>query len=392
MNFWHTIDKPIIGVAPMDGVSDASFRFITAKHGGPDVLFTEFVNVAAAYFAPQTLIRDLTYTEIERPIVAQIYGNRPDDFYRVAHIVCELGFDGLDINMGCPARKVAATGCGAALILDPARARAIIRAAREGIQDWCVGQTLFAIKTPAELIARIRTANQRRTGAEAPAQRRLIPLSVKTRLGYDRIVIEDWIQTLLAEKPAVISLHGRTLKQGYKGSADWDAIARAAAMLKKTETLILGNGGLQTMKQVYCRVRESGVNGVLLGRSAQGNPWVFKDKDRVKQALREAVPLSANDTSISLEERFNIVAEHCSYFEQSGTMEKFVAMRKHLVRYCTGFRGAAELRSQMSRVNNAHEAVQSLKNHLATARCGEPNSHRSDALPSCFPSSDLHLP
>lgn len=391
MNFWHTIDKPIIGVAPMDGVSDASFRFITAKHGGPDVLFTEFVNVAAACFAPQTLIRDFTYTEFERPIVAQIYGNQPDAFYRIAHIVCELGFDGLDINMGCPARKVAATGCGAALILNPERARAIIGAVREGTQDWYAGQTLSAIKTPPELIAQIKAANRRRIGLETPTRRRLIPLSVKTRLGYDRIVIEDWIQTLLAENPAVISLHGRTLKQGYKGSADWDAIARAAALVKRTETLILGNGDLQTMEQAYHRLCESGVDGVLLGRSAQGNPWVFREKDRVKQALRRGVPLSANEVSVSLEERFKIVAEHCGYFEKSGAMANFVAMRKHLVRYCTGFRGAAELRSQMGRVNNAQEAVESLKKYLAGA-CEASESRRNVSLPNCFVSSDLHVP
>src|SRR5262249_17691438 len=119
MNFWQKIEKPIIGLSPMDGVTDASFRFITAKHGGPDVTFTEFVNVETTFFAPQTFIKDLTYDQIERPVVAQIYGHTPEMFYKVAHIVCELGFDGLDINMGCPAKKIAAKGSGAALIRTP---------------------------------------------------------------------------------------------------------------------------------------------------------------------------------------------------------------------------------------------------------------------------------
>ncbi|HEX7227009.1 MAG TPA: tRNA-dihydrouridine synthase family protein, partial [Candidatus Binatia bacterium] len=126
----------------MDGVTDASFRHITAKHGRPDVTFTEFVNIQAAFHAAHTLIKDLTYSEIERPVVAQIYGRAPEMFYKVSHIVCELGFDGLDINMGCPAKKVAATGCGAALIREPQLARTIIRAAKQGIKDWCAGQTL----------------------------------------------------------------------------------------------------------------------------------------------------------------------------------------------------------------------------------------------------------
>jgi tRNA-dihydrouridine synthase len=368
MNFWQTIDKPVIGVAPMDGVSDASFRFITAKHGGPDVSFTEFVNVAAASFAPHTLIRDLAYAEVERPVVAQIYGNTPDVFYRVAHIVCELGFDGLDINMGCPAKKVAATGCGAALILNPELARSIIRAARDGIRDWCDGQTLSELKIEPELIAKITTSNQGRSGLATPARREDIPLSIKTRLGIDRIVVEDWIQELLAEKPAVISLHGRTLKQGYKGSADWDAIARAAAIATKTETLILGNGDLLNMEHVYHRVRETGVDGVLLGRAAQGNPWIFRAKDRVKQALDSGVPPSFYETPIGLAERFRVIADHCEFFEKTGGMANFAAMRKHLVRYCMGFRGAAELRSQMCRVNNSRDVAQILNHYLWTAR------------------------
>ncbi|HEY2988513.1 MAG TPA: tRNA-dihydrouridine synthase, partial [Candidatus Binatia bacterium] len=119
MNFWPAIEKPIIGLSPMDGVTDAPFRFIAAKHGAPDVILTEFVNVETAIFAPHTLIRDLTYAEIERPVVAQIYGHTPETFYKVAQIVCALGFDGLDINMGCPAKRVAAKGSGAALILTP---------------------------------------------------------------------------------------------------------------------------------------------------------------------------------------------------------------------------------------------------------------------------------
>ena len=367
MNFWQTIDKPIIGLAPMDGISDASFRFITVKHGRPDVVFTEFVNVAAASFAPHTLIRDLTYSEMERPVVAQIYGNKPEVFYRVAHIVCELGFDGLDINMGCPAKKVAATGCGAALILNPELARSIIRATHDGIRDWCDGQTLSDVKFPHDLVARIKAANRRRIGEETPWRRIPIPLSVKTRLGYDRMVIEDWIPELLAERPAVISLHGRTLRQGYKGSADWDAIARAAAMTKETETLLLGNGDLQSLADVYQRVRETGVDGVLLGRAAQGNPWIFRHKDCVKRALHSGLLLSLPEACIRLEERFDVIAEHCDHFENTDDAAHFAPMRKHLVRYCLGFRGAAELRSKMGRVTSAREVAQCLKNYLSTA-------------------------
>ncbi len=115
----------------MDGVTDASFRYITAKYGRPDVTLTEFVNIQSALYSPHTLLKDFTYSEIERPIVAQIYGKTPELFYKVAHVVCELGFDGVDINMGCPAKKVAASGCGAALIRTPDLAREIIQCSTE---------------------------------------------------------------------------------------------------------------------------------------------------------------------------------------------------------------------------------------------------------------------
>src|SRR5574337_936652 len=107
LTFWHTIPKPIIGLSPMDGITDASFRYITAKYGGADVSITEFVSVETAFHAPQSLLTDFTYSELERPVVAQVYGHTPEKFYTVAHIACELGFDGIDINMGCPARRVA---------------------------------------------------------------------------------------------------------------------------------------------------------------------------------------------------------------------------------------------------------------------------------------------
>jgi tRNA-dihydrouridine synthase len=373
MNFWQKIDKPIVGLSPMDGVTDASFRFITAKHGGPDVTLTEFVNVETAFFAPHILIKDLTYAEIERPVVAQVYGHTPEMFYKVAHIVCELGFDGLDINMGCPAKKVAAKGSGAALIRNPELARSIIRAAGRGIKDWAEGQTLYGLRIRPEFIRSIKASNRLRSGLETPVQRRLIPVSVKTRVGYDRIVVEEWIQSLLEERPAVISVHGRTLKQGYKGDADWHAIARAVDIGKHAETLILGNGDLQGMMDVYRRVSETGVDGVLLGRSAQGNPWIFRTKDQVKQALRSPGEVSIHAAAVSLAERFGVILEHSNHFENHWGAHCFVGMRKHLAWYCKSSLRAAELRAQMVRVSNVSEVVQRLRNYAASiAPNGEP--------------------
>ena len=379
MNFWQKIDKPIIGLSPMDGVTDASFRFITAKYGGPDVTFTEFVNVETAFFAPQTFIKDLTYDPIERPVVAQIYGHTPEMFYKVAHIVCELGFDGLDINMGCPAKKVAAKGSGAALIRTPELARTIIQSARQGIQDWRDGQTLADIGIDPEFRTRIDLAKRLREREETAVGRCWIPLSVKTRIGYDCVVVEEWMQTLLAENLAAITLHGRTLKQGYKGDADWEAIGRAVEIAKNSATLILGNGDLKHMDAVCRRVRETGVDGVLFGRAAQGNPWIFRAKDRVKQALRSAVDVTIQAPSVGLEERFRVLIEHSRHFEEHGMIRSFVGMRKHLAWYCCGSPGAAELRAQMVRVSHIEEVVQCLRAYAETLR-----EHDSRAISTAF--------
>jgi tRNA-dihydrouridine synthase len=367
-NFWQNIPRPIIGLSPMDGVTDASFRHITAKHGGPDVTLTEFVNIQSAIFAPDILLKDFTYSEIERPIAAQIYGKTPELFYKVAHIVGELGFDGLDINMGCPAKKVAAAGCGAALIRTPELAREIIQAARKGIEDWANGQTLEQIGIRPGAIAAFRNANRLRTGTDIPAPRRRIPLSVKTRIGYERNAIDQWIPTLLDEKPAAITLHGRTLQQGYKGDADWEAIGRAAELAKGSATLILGNGDLRDMADVHRRISDTQVDGVLIGRASQGNPWLFAGKQQVKQA-RLGFATIAPQQPITLDERFEVIREHSRHYENMVQIRCFVGMRKHLIWYCRDFRGAAEMRSQMVRLNNSDEVERCLEHFRQSFVC-----------------------
>lgn len=363
MSFWQNIPRPVIGLSPMDGVTDASFRFITAKHGRPDVMLTEFVNIQSALSAPETLLKDFTYSEIERPVVAQIYGKTPELFYKVAHIVGELGFDGLDINMGCPATKVAAAGCGAALIREPELARAIIRATRQGLQDWYDGQNLKELGIRPSAIAAFDAANRRRAGTHGIAERRLLPLSIKTRLGYDRIVVKEWISTLLEERPAAITLHGRTLQQGYKGCADWEAIARAAAIVKGSGTLLLGNGDLQDLPDVHRRVRESEVDGVLIGQAVRGNPWLFAGKEDVKQALR-GIGVAAPLPAVSLAERFKVIVEHSRHYEIVVQNRCFDGMRGHLLRYCRELHGGAELRAHLVRVNSADDVEGVLENYI----------------------------
>jgi len=366
----------------MDGITDAPFRYITAKHGGPDVTLTEFVNIQSALYSPHTLTKDFTYSEIERPVVAQIYGKTPELFYKVAQVVCELGFDGLDINMGCPAKNVAASGCGAALIRTPELAREIIRAAKAGIADWQRGQTLAGAGLPSELLDQIEAAKCRL--GRAARERCAIPLSVKTRLGYDRIIIEDWLSTLLQEGLAAVSLHGRTLNQGYKGQADWQAIARAVELARGSRSLILGNGDVKDLHDARRRILATGVDGVLIGRSAQGAPWLFRNKHAVKRLCGSADECFEEPT-VSLAERFQIVMEHSEYFERFSGASRFVAMRKHLTWYCRDFRGAAEMRAQMTRASSAAEVRNILTGFLASVKespIGAPLIHAASLSPA----------
>jgi len=349
VNFWHKIPQPIVGLSPMDGVTDPAFRYIVARYGKPDVQVTEFVNVDEVCHGGDSAWNQLRYAEIERPIVAQIYGADPNKFYQVAQVVCELGFDGVDINMGCPSKNVSARGCGAALIRNPPLAREIIRAGQAGVADWAAGHRIETIGLRPKVVERVQALA---AGLNGSRPRQPVPVSVKTRLGYDAVVIEDWVSVLLEERPEVISIHGRTLTQMYRGRADWEAIARAAKLIRETSTLVLGNGDVESLHDLVARVQETQVHGVLIGRGALGNPWIFRAKEWAKGEGRgegDAVG------SVPLSERFQVALEHARYFESLGGAPRFAAMRKHLGWYCTGFFKAAEVRSQMFRATSSQD-------------------------------------
>ena len=340
----------------MDGVTDACFRSVIAQQGKPDVSFTEFTHVNDVCHGPEIHLETLLYSEKERPIVAQLYGKDPDLFYLAAQAVCELGFDGLDINMGCPSKSVASSGAGAGLIRTPELARTIMQAAKRGIDDWAGGQTLEQAGFKPARVAMFDRLNQQR-GKTGPTPRRRLPLSVKTRLGYDSVTVEGWIEELLMEQPAVISLHGRTLRQMYRGGADWSAIGRATALVKGTGTLLLGNGDIQSLDDIAVRVCETGVDGVLVGRGVLGAPWFFRSKEQARMRARgmDGADIGRHPGEVSLNERFAVLVDHAQQFQALVGEKQFYRMRKHLGWYCKGFPHAASLRAQMVRVSSAEE-------------------------------------
>lgn len=335
LGFWKTLEKPIVGLSPMDGITDEAFRFITKKYGNPDVIFTEFSNVEGIVRGSIKLLDPYIYDESERPIVAQLFGKTPENFYLVSILLCSLGFDGIDINMGCPSRSVSGHGAGAGLIQTPKLAQEIILSCKKGIFDWTSGIEITSLPLPKKIIDHVLLMQK----SHPPLQRKCVPVSVKTRLGYNRSIIDAWIPQLLEAKPVVISLHGRTLKQMYKGEADWDEIAKAAELVHKTETLILGNGDIQNRKEAEEKAKKYHVDGVLIGRTSLGNPWVFSKEPHI----------------FTKDERLKIALEHTEYFIKLRGEKWLFEMRKYWNAYIKGFDGAKELRSRLMAVSSLVE-------------------------------------
>ncbi|MDH5597198.1 MAG: tRNA-dihydrouridine synthase family protein, partial [Candidatus Peregrinibacteria bacterium] len=275
--FWDSLESPIIGLSPMDGVTDAPFRYIISKYSKPSLIMTEFTNVEGLARGAVNMLKEFIYDESERPIVAQIYGVELESFYKVALMCCYLDFNGIDINMGCPANKVARRGSGAGMIKIPEHARKVVQIVKKACEDWNNGITLEEAGIRPKLIAALKTMRPKE------GRRQLLPVSVKTRIGVDEIVTEWWISTLLEEKPANLSLHGRTLKQMYLGEANWDEIAKAAKLCKGTGTTLLGNGDVKSLDDAKARIKDYGVDGVLVGRATFGNPWFFSGHEPTKE-------------------------------------------------------------------------------------------------------------
>ncbi|MFC1616294.1 tRNA dihydrouridine synthase [Patescibacteria group bacterium] len=344
LNFWEKLEAPIIGLAPMDGITDASFRHIVCKYSRPSFVMTEFTNVEGLARGAVKMLKAFIYEESERPIIAQIYGIEPDSFYKAAVMLAQLGFDGIDINMGCPAQKVSKRGSGAGLIKTPELAKNLINMTKKGIEDWANGISLEKAGVHEDIIAAVKEIRP-----EEP-ERKSIPVSVKTRIGYEEETAEEWAKHLLETNPAAIIMHGRTLKQMYLGEANWDVLARASAIVRANNVKFIGNGDIKSMEQAEEYIRKYEVDGVLIGRGALGNPWFFSKK----------APGST--------EKHKIAYEHCKFLEDNFSNSSkewrkipFYAVKKHLGWYCKGFEGAKELRMKLMEAENSDEVKKILK-------------------------------
>lgn len=342
--FWSELPKPFIGLAPMDGVTDHPTRYIQKKYGQPDLIYTEFATVEGFCRGVTVPLRDFIFDESQRPIVAQIYGKTPQFFRETATVICQLGFDGIDLNMGCPAKSVANGGAGAALINTPQLAQEIVRAAQAGVQDWVNGKTAADGEYITPEIAQ-EVAKRQLTLPSKYQQHRGIPVSIKTRVGYDSQIIEEWLPTLLETNPAAIAIHGRTLRQGYGGQADWSEIGKAVELAKNSSTLIIGNGDVNSQEQALEKIAQFGVAGVLIGRASFGNPWVF------------------NQEEVTTHHKAQVALEHAQVYEKTFYQNEkysFLPMRKHLGWYLRGFDQAREVRQKLMQTNSSQDVAKIL--------------------------------
>lgn len=318
-NFWDTLPKPFFVLAPMADVTDVAFRRLIAEFGKPDVMWTEFVSADGLAFAPEEgrkkLLKDLEYIEEERPIVAQLFTSNPKTMENAATLCKELGFDGIDINMGCPDRSIEKQGAGAAHIKDPKRAQEVIHAAKNGGGG--------------------------------------LPVSVKTRLGYNKDELDTWLPHLFEAEPVAVTIHARTRKEMSKVPARWDRVAHAVALRNTLapHIRILGNGDLADLKDAEQKVRESGADGAMLGRAIFGNPWRFS-----RTVSKDEVPL---------EEQLRVMIRHTKLFVELLPHKNFAVMKKHFKAYVQGFSGASDLRQQLMETNTPEEVESIVEDFLA---------------------------
>lgn len=347
-NFWQELKarRPfILGLSPMDDITDYPFRAMIKKYGRPDVIFTEFANVEGLCHGAKQILRHFDYDPSQRPLVAQLFGKDPDSFYQVAILLCEMGVDGIDINMGCPAKTVASHGSGAALIKTPVLAKKIVQAVQQAVTDWQAGKSMDDCP---DLSSQLKDAVQERMVKFKleRANREKAPLiSVKTRIGYTSNEIQEWLPHLLELNLAALTIHGRSLKQRYSGQADWSAIAEAALLCKKIspQTIFLGNGDLNDYEMAADYAKKYQVDGVLIGRASMGNPYVF---------------LSAEERAKALDKRslLELALEHAQLYESCYRDEEkysFLPMRKHLACYTKGYQSAKQLRLRLVKSQSA---------------------------------------
>ncbi|MBC6316760.1 tRNA dihydrouridine synthase [Listeria grandensis] len=305
-NFWTELPKPFFVLAPMEDVTDVVFRHVVKEAGSPDVFFTEFTN-SDSFCHPdgkESVRGRLVFTEDEQPIVAHIWGDKPEFFREMSIELANMGFKGVDINMGCPVPNVAGRGKGSGLILRPEVAAELIEAAKAGG----------------------------------------IPVSVKTRIGYEALdELEAWITHLLKQDIANLSVHLRTRKEMSKVDAHWEMIPQVMAIRDRVapNTLITINGDIPDRDKGLQLAEQYGVDGIMIGRGIFKNPYAF---EKVKKEHSAQELLRLLQLQLDLQDQFAELVPR-----------SIVGLHRFFKIYVKGFPGANDLRIQLMNTKSTEE-------------------------------------
>jgi len=309
MNIYQQILQQTNGIyalSPMEDVTDTVFRQILCDIGKPDLFFTEFMNTDGYMSEGRNrVIHRLKFTEKERPIVFQLWGNNPQNYANTVKDIVKLKPDGIDINLGCSVKKVLQHDSCSALIKNP------------------------------QLVEEIIDAVKRESGN--------IPVSVKTRLGYDKIITDEWFNFLLKQNLDLIIVHGRIARDGYTQPSNWEEIARVVKLRDEISptTVILGNGDIKDLEMADKYISKYGVDGVMIGRAVMQNPWLFSRRDEIGR-----------------EERLNTLEQHLQLFQSVWKGEKpFYTQKKYIKMYVSNFSGADKLRMKFMGCRDVDEAL-----------------------------------
>lgn len=306
-NFWQELPRPFFILAPMEAVTDVVFRHVVASAAKPDIFFTEFTN-AASYCSPAGIHSTrgrLTFTDDEQPMVAQIWGSRPDQFAQMSLGLKEMGFAGIDINMGCPEKSVVKSGAGSGLIRTPEVAAELIAAAKES----------------------------------------RLPVSVKTRLGMSSTdEWHDWLSHILRQDVANLTIHLRTRKEMSKVDAHYEFIEPIKKLRDEIapNTLLTINGDIKNRQHGLELVEKYGVDGIMIGRGIFTNPFAFEEtpKEHTKEEL------------------IGLLKSHLDLFDKYSTElepRKFEPLKRFFKIYIRDFPGASELREQLMHTKTTDE-------------------------------------
>lgn len=313
---WATARRPIVALAPMAGVTDASYRQTIKKIAPETIVYTEFLSTNAISYGAQRTLKMLEFdASVERPFIVQVFGSDPQKFLEACKVIEQTGADGIDINMGCPAAKIVSSCYGSALMRNPELAAELVAAACKAVK---------------------------------------IPVSVKTRLGWDsRESLIPFCQALVAAGAQALSIHGRRYCDKFTGKADWEPIY---ALKKAVNVPVIGNGDIASAEDAVRMI--GNLDGVMVGRATFGNPWLMKE---ISDALHAGVVLEPRE--ISSDEKLGIfrkrvpfILEHCDLaVRMKGEKRGVLEMRRHLGSYVKGFDGAKELRSKILTMEKLEE-------------------------------------